>query len=133
MLGSIYKKIKKPLDFEDVAKELLDDRIHTLFNDWKIINKLNWNANSYYVNLELVDLETHNLKSSQSVQRKSLTTTDSLSNFNDTPAFSVNKTPQLQGVTLTPAIYVSNSSEDKRALNINETQWFQNLPTYRDC
>ena len=68
-LDSIYKEITKSIDFEDVTKEFLDDRIHTLINDGKIINKLNRNANSYYVNSELVDLETPNLlKCPQSVQ-----------------------------------------------------------------
>ena len=38
-----------------------------------------------------------------------------------TPAFGANKPPQIQGVTLTPAIYISNSSEDTRALNVNVT------------
>ena len=65
-LDSIYKEIKKSLDFEDVTKEFLDDRT----NKGKIINKLNRNADSYYVNSELVDLETLNLLNySQSVQR----------------------------------------------------------------
>ena len=106
-LDSIYKGIKKSLDFEDVTKEFLDDRTHMLINDGKIINKLNRNADSYYKNPELVDLETPNLlKSPQSVQRVSLTPTDSLSNSNDTPALTANKTPQLQGVILTPTIYI---------------------------
>ena len=39
-LESIYKEIKKSLDFQDVTKEFLDDRIHTLINNGKIINKL---------------------------------------------------------------------------------------------
>ena len=39
-LDSIYKEIKKSLDFQDVTKEFLDDRIHTLINNGKIINKL---------------------------------------------------------------------------------------------
>ena len=83
---------------------------------------MNRNADSYYVNSEHVDLETPNLlKSSQSVQRISLTPTDSLSNSNDTPALSANKTPQSQGVTSNPTIYTSNSSEDTPALNVNET------------
>ena len=88
-LDSIYKEIKKPIDFE----EFLDDRIHALINDGKIINKLNRNADSYYVNSNLVDLEMPNLlKSSQSVQRIALTPTDSFSNSNDTPALGANKT-----------------------------------------
>ena len=96
-LDGIYKDIKKSLDFEDVTKEFLDDRIHTLINDEKILNKLNRNADSYYVNSELVDLETPNLlKSSQSVQRISLTFTDSLSNSSDTPALST-KLPSYKG------------------------------------
>ena len=115
----IYKETKKSLGFEDVTKEFLDDRIHTFINDGKIINKLNQKADSYYVNSELVDLETSNLlNSSQSVIRIILTTTDSLLNSNDTLALSVNKTLQLQGVTSTPTIY---SYEDTTALNIKET------------
>ena len=51
-LDSIYKKIKK---------EFPGDGIRTLINDGKIINKLNRNADSYYVNSNLVDLETPNL------------------------------------------------------------------------
>ena len=39
-LHSIYKEIVKSLDFEHATKEFLDDRIHTLINDGKIINKL---------------------------------------------------------------------------------------------
>ena len=39
-LDSIYNEIKKSLDFQDVTKEFLDDRIHTLINNGKIINKL---------------------------------------------------------------------------------------------
>ena len=102
-LDSIHKEIKKSLDFEDVTKEFLDDRVHMLINDGKIINKLNWNADSYYVNSELVDLETPNiLNSSQS-------------------ALGANKTPQLQGVTLTPIIHISIFSEDPPTLNVHET------------
>ena len=68
--NNFKKEIKKSLDLEDVTKEILDDRIHTLINDGKIINKLNRNADSYYVNSELVDLDTPNLlKFPQSVQR----------------------------------------------------------------
>ena len=70
-LDGIYKDIKKSLDFEDVTKEFLDDRIHTLINDEKILNKLNRNADSYYVNSELVDLETPNLlKSSHNLSKR---------------------------------------------------------------
>ena len=44
-LDSIYKEIKKSLDFED----FLDDRIYMLINDGKLLNILNRNANSYNV------------------------------------------------------------------------------------
>ena len=121
-LDNSYKEIKKSLDFEDVPKEFLDDRIHTLINNGKILNKLNRNAYSYYVKSEVIYLETHNLlKSSQSVQKIILISTDSLSNSSDTPALSSNKLPQLQGITLTPTISISSSSEDTPALNVNET------------
>ena len=54
-IDSIYEQIIKTIDFEDVTKEILDDRIHTLINDEKITNKRNRNADSYYLNTELVD------------------------------------------------------------------------------
>ena len=73
------------------------------YNDEKVINKLSRNADPYYVNSELVNLETTNLlMSSQSGQRISLTPIDSLSNFKDTPALGANKTPQLQGGHINP-------------------------------
>ena len=107
-LDSNYKEIKKSIDFEDATKEFLDDRIHALVNDGKKMNKLNRNADSYYIGSNLVDLETPNLlKSSQSVQRIA-------------PALGANKTPQLQGVTLTPTIYIPNSSEDTRTMNLKK-------------
>ena len=55
------------------------------------------------------------------MQRTALAPTDSLSSSNETTALSANKTPHLQEVTLTPTIYISNSSEDTPALNVNET------------
>ena len=54
-IDSIYKHIIKTNDFEDVAKEFLDDRIHTLINDEKITNKRNPNDDTYYVNTDLAD------------------------------------------------------------------------------
>ena len=57
----VSTKNKKSLDFEDVTNEFPEDRMSTLINDGKIIIKLNRNAESYYVNSELVDLETTNL------------------------------------------------------------------------
>ena len=83
-LDRIYKEIKKSLGFEDVTKEFVDNRIHALINDGKIIDKLNQNVDSYYVNSELVDLETPNLLNpSQSVLRITLAPVDSLSNSNN--------------------------------------------------
>ena len=121
-LDSICKGIKKSLNFEDATQEFLDDRIHTLINDRKIVNRSNQNTDYYKVNSKLVDLETHNLlNSSQSTQRITLIPADSLSNSIVTPALSVNKTLQLEGVILTPTDYISNSSEDKPELNVNET------------
>ena len=42
---SNYKQIIKTIDFEDVTKEFLDGRIHTLTNDEKMIHKRNCNTN----------------------------------------------------------------------------------------
>ena len=52
---SIHKKLIKLFDFNDISREYLDDRIHTLINDDKIINKTNRNADSYYVNDDVID------------------------------------------------------------------------------
>ena len=57
----VSTKNKKSLDFEDATNEFPEDRMSTLINVGKIIIKLNRNAESYYVNSELVDLETTNL------------------------------------------------------------------------
>ena len=51
----------------------------------------------------------------------SITPTDSLSNTDYTPTWGVNKTTLLQGVTLTPTIYIPTSFEDTPALNVTET------------
>ena len=52
------------------------------------------------------------------MKRITLAPIDFLSNSNDTSALHGNKTPQLQGVTLSHTI--SNSSEDTTRLNVNE-------------
>ena len=54
---SIYKQIIKTIDIDDATKEFLDNRVHTLVNDEKIINKRNRNADSCYVTTELVSTE----------------------------------------------------------------------------
>ena len=51
----------------------------------------------------------------------SITPTDSLSNTDYTPTWGANKTTLLQGVTLTPTIYIPTSFEDTPALNVTET------------
>ena len=80
---------------------------------------MNRNADSYHADLDLVDWETLNhWNSLQSVKRITLTPIDFLSNSNDTSALHGNKTPQLQGVTLSHTM--SNSSEDTTRLNVNE-------------
>ena len=80
---------------------------------------MNRNADSYHADLDLVDWETLNhWNSLQSVKRITLTPIDFLSNSNDSSALHGNKTPQLQGVTLSHTI--SNSSEDTTRLNVNE-------------
>ena len=91
---SIYKEIVKSFGFEHVTKKFLDGRIHTLINDGKIMNKINRKADSYYVNSELIDLETLNLS---------------------------NLSPDIQGITLTPTISLSNTTENTPELNVNET------------
>ena len=41
---SIHKQIIKTVDFENITKEVLADRIHTFITAGKIINKVNRNA-----------------------------------------------------------------------------------------
>ena len=63
------------------------------------------------------------------MKRITLTPIDFLSNSNDTSALHGNKTPQLQGVTLSHTI--SNSSEDTTRLNVNEiTTETENLRSF---
>ena len=40
----------KTVDFENITKEFLNDRIHTLITNGKMINKINRNADLYYAN-----------------------------------------------------------------------------------
>ena len=53
----------KTINFEDVTKDFYDDRIQTPINNEKIINKRNRNADSYYVNTDLVDTGHKNYQS----------------------------------------------------------------------
>ena len=59
-VDSIHKQIIKIVDFENVTKEFLDDRIHTLITDGNVINKINRYADSYYVNEKDIDTESLN-------------------------------------------------------------------------
>ena len=43
-IDSIYKQIIKTIDFKDVTKEFLDDRIRKIISNEKIINKRNRNT-----------------------------------------------------------------------------------------
>ena len=45
-IGSIYEQIIKNIEFEDVTKEFINGRIHTLINYEKVINKRTRNADS---------------------------------------------------------------------------------------
>ena len=121
-LDSIYKEIVKSLVFEHVTKEFLDDRIHTSINDGKIINKINRNADSYYVNSELIDLETLNLPNfSPDMQGITPTATISLSNTTEnTPQVNQNQTPQLPKSGNLPNISNNSKSKCTGKLNIQE-------------
>ena len=102
-----------------------------------MINKLNRNADSYYVNSNLVDLETPNLlKSSQSVQRITFAHIDSLSNSNGefcldlTLVYTSVGCTQNSSITrghIKPTLYIPNSSEDTPTLNVSETPKSVNL------
>ena len=45
-IGSIYEQIIKNIEFEDVTKEFINGRIHTLINYEKVINKRTRNSDS---------------------------------------------------------------------------------------
>ena len=45
-IGSIYVQIIKNIEFEDVTKEFINGRIHTLINYEKVINKRTRNSDS---------------------------------------------------------------------------------------
>ena len=96
-VNSIHKHIIKIVDFEDIPKENLDERIHTLITDGKIINKINRNADSYYVNEK--DIESILPKDSNTpfISEKSFCTPvisnpDSIS---ETPSIGYNQTSQI--------------------------------------
>ena len=96
-VNSIHKHIIKIVDFEDVTKEYLDERIHTLITDGKIINKINRNADCYYVNEKDIESILPNDSNTPFFSEKSFCTPvisvpDSIS---ETPSIGYNQTPQI--------------------------------------
>ena len=96
-VNSIHKHIIKIVDFEDVTKEYLDERIHTLITDGKIINKINRNADSYYVNEKDIESILPNDSNTPFISEKSFCTPvisipDSIS---ETPSIGNNQTSQI--------------------------------------
>ena len=84
-IDSIYKQIVKTTDFKDVTKEFRDNRIDTLISNEKIINKRNRNADSYYVNTELVDTGALELLFPSQELSKSVPTIFIPDSLNDSP------------------------------------------------
>ena len=96
-VNSIHKHIIKIVDFEDVTKEYLDERIHTLITDGKIINKINRNADSYYVNERDIESILPNDSNTSFISEKSFCTPvisipDSIG---ETPSIGHNQSPQI--------------------------------------
>ena len=48
--------IIKTVDFEDITKENLPERLNSPISDDKVVNKLTRNNDSYWINLDLVDI-----------------------------------------------------------------------------
>ena len=55
-IDSIHAHIIKTAQFEDITKGNLQERINSLIFDDKVINKLNQNKDSYWINQDLVDI-----------------------------------------------------------------------------
>ena len=49
-VDNTHKQIVKTADFDNITKEVLADRIHTLIIDGKVVNKINRNYDLFYVN-----------------------------------------------------------------------------------
>ena len=92
-IDSIYKQVVKSIDFEDVTNKFLEDRIQTLINDEKIINKRNRNADSYYANTELVDTGALELLLPSQELSKSVPTILIPDSLNDYPLLNESGTP----------------------------------------
>ena len=48
----------KTIDFEEITKGNLQERMNSLISDGKVINKSNRNKDSYWINLDLADITT---------------------------------------------------------------------------
>ena len=55
-IGSIHAHIIKTVDFEDITKGNLQERMNSLISDGKMVNKSNRNKDSYWLNLDLTDI-----------------------------------------------------------------------------
>ena len=66
-VDNTHKQIIKTADFDNIAKEVLADRIHTLIIDGKVVNKINRNADSFYVNEKYINTESWNLQNTSPI------------------------------------------------------------------
>ena len=55
-IGSIHAHIIKTVDFEDITKGNLQERMNSLISDGKMVNKSNRNKDSCWLNLDLTDI-----------------------------------------------------------------------------
>ena len=95
-VDSIHKQIIKTVDFENITKEFLDDRIHTLITDVKIITKIDRNADSYYIHEKDIDTESLNLQNTSAITPDKSFYTPTISipiPSTEKPLISLNETP----------------------------------------
>ena len=52
-ISSVHKEVIKTIEFNDITKEYLRERIDTLILDKKVINKLNRNLDSFSISNEI--------------------------------------------------------------------------------
>ena len=55
-INSIHADIIKTVDFKDITKTNLQEQINSLISDGKVVYKLNRNKESYWINLDLVNI-----------------------------------------------------------------------------
>ena len=53
-IDSIHTRIIKTVDFDDITKGNLQERMNSLISDGKVVNKSNRNKGFYWLNLDLV-------------------------------------------------------------------------------